>query len=103
MLVVPYYAASVTEGENGCVFIDVTESWFVYGMMRLLVTTLVHVGKNQLSVSDFTTIVALGDRARILEGAPARGLCLVRVNYGQEIEPFAADEGDLPVHACFTL
>lgn len=87
--------------EGSYVHVDVCASWFVYGMMRLLVASLVRVGLQLLSVDEFKRIVVDGDRACVPSSAPPNGLCLVGVDYGP-LQPFHGDL-TLPVHKCYEL
>jgi tRNA pseudouridine38-40 synthase len=52
-------------------------------MVRNLVGTLVEVGKGQLLPADFWDILAAKDRRKAGMTAPAHGLYLVTVNYGE--------------------
>jgi tRNA pseudouridine38-40 synthase len=54
---------------------------FLTGMVRRLVGTLVLVGAGRLSVDDFGAILAAREKAHPGASAPARGLCLTRVDY----------------------
>lgn len=74
--------------EDNLVRLQVTANWFVYGMMRLLAATLVNVGNGSLSVEEFADIVTHRRRDKVLHSAPAHGLCLVRVDYSKELDPF---------------
>lgn len=78
---------AVTESA-GLLHLDVTADWFVYGMMRLLAATLVQVGAGRLSVKRFAEIVEHGRRDHVLFSAPASGLCLMRVGYPPDVDPF---------------
>jgi tRNA pseudouridine38-40 synthase len=60
---------------------DVEGTAFLKHMVRILVGTLVGVGRRALSPDDVTRILAEGDRTRAGVTAPARGLTLVRVDY----------------------
>ena len=62
--------------------IEVQASGFLYGMMRLLVGMLVEVGAKSRSPENFTEIWATERRELVKYSAPARGLCLLRVDYG---------------------
>lgn len=66
---------------RGCIDIEVSGDGFLYNMVRILVGTLVEVGKGQRSVASVLT--ALRSRRRQLAGptAPARGLTLREVFY----------------------
>lgn len=54
---------------------------FLHSMVRTLVGTLVDVGRGYFSGSDFKKILESKDRKKAGMNAPAKGLCLVRINY----------------------
>ena len=58
-----------------------TADGFLYHMVRNLVGTLADVGRGLLSPEAFALILASKDRQRASATAPARGLCLTRVEY----------------------
>lgn len=54
---------------------------FLRGMVRAIVGTLLEVGKGEISIEDFETIIQTKDRKAAKAAAPAQGLYLVEVNY----------------------
>jgi tRNA pseudouridine38-40 synthase len=60
---------------------DVEGTAFLKNMVRILVGTLVAVGRGKLTREDLLRIQAAGDRTQAGMTAPAAGLTLVRVNY----------------------
>ena len=56
---------------------------FLRGMVRAIVGTLLWVGRGKIGIERFGQIVRSSDRAQAGPSAPARGLCLTRVEYGQ--------------------
>jgi len=54
---------------------------FLRGMVRALAGTLLEVGAGRRSVADFAGLLAGGARGEAGPTAPARGLCLLRVDY----------------------
>jgi tRNA pseudouridine38-40 synthase len=54
---------------------------FLFRMVRRIVVALVQVGRGQLSVTDFSSILASKDSQRLKGTAPACGLCFVKVTY----------------------
>lgn len=54
---------------------------FLYMMVRIIVGTLVEVGKGRLAPADAAAILASGHRRQAGPTAPPQGLCLVRVDY----------------------
>lgn len=71
------------------VYIEVQASGFLYGMMRLLVGLLVQVGRGERPIDNFTDIWVNERREMVKYAAPAQGLCLLRVGYGEF--PFPPD------------
>ncbi|MDR0537094.1 MAG: tRNA pseudouridine(38-40) synthase TruA [Tannerellaceae bacterium] len=61
---------------------------FLRNMVRAIVGTLIDVGRGKLSVEGFRRIIEAKDRAKASTSAPAHGLFLVNVDYGQgQLEP----------------
>jgi tRNA pseudouridine38-40 synthase len=56
---------------------------FLRGMVRAIVGTLLWVGRGKIDVERFGQIVRSQDRTQAGPNAPARGLCLTRVTYGE--------------------
>lgn len=54
---------------------------FLYNMVRILVGTLLQVGRGKLAAGDLPAILASRDRAKAGDTLPARGLYLNRVDY----------------------
>jgi tRNA pseudouridine38-40 synthase len=61
---------------------EVRGSGFLHHMVRNIVGTLIEVGSGRLSPDDVIPILEARDRSRAGPTATARGLCLVRVEYG---------------------
>ena len=64
---------------------------FLRQMVRNMVGTVVEVGKGKLTPEDFRRVLVGCDRRQAGMTAPARGLCLMRVNYDNE--PVSASMG----------
>ncbi len=62
---------------------DIEADGFLYNMVRAIVGTLIHVGRGRWSADDMRRILETGDRSAAGETAPAHGLCLMRVDYGE--------------------
>jgi tRNA pseudouridine38-40 synthase len=60
---------------------EITGTGFLRHMVRIIVGTLVDIGRGQLEVSDMARIIASRDRRRAGQTAPAHGLMLWKVNY----------------------
>ncbi len=63
------------------VFMQVRANRFLHNMVRIVVGTLVEVGRGKLSPHDLQDILKAKDRARAGGAVPAHGLFLVNVNY----------------------
>ena len=64
------------------VHFDISANGFLRKMVRRLVGTLLWVGQGEIGVSEFESILRGGDISRSAPPAPARGLCLMAVHYG---------------------
>jgi tRNA pseudouridine38-40 synthase len=60
---------------------DVKGSGFLKNMVRIIVGTLVSVGRGGLSPDDIPLLIESGDRTRAGSTAPPQGLCLMEVYY----------------------
>ena len=73
----------IAAGRGGDVIgIEVAGDGFLRHMVRTIVGTLVEVGRARRPAADVTAVLAARRRARAGPTAPARGLFLVRVDYG---------------------
>jgi tRNA pseudouridine38-40 synthase len=81
-------------GRDGVLVVDAEADGFLYRMARNLVGLLVEVGRRRREAEDVRPVLEARDRSAAGRTAPAQGLCLVRVNYGDE-DPFRADPADL--------
>ncbi|GAB4215490.1 MAG: tRNA pseudouridine(38-40) synthase TruA [Synechococcales cyanobacterium] len=74
------------ERQGSLIAIEVQASGFLYRMMRLLVGTLVFVGRGELTVPDFIRLwqerQLLGTRFRLT--VPPQGLCLLGIGYAED-------------------
>ncbi|KAJ8904383.1 hypothetical protein NDN08_000902 [Rhodosorus marinus] len=80
--------ATTVRRRDELIEIEITANRFVYGMMRLLVAALVDVGKGAMSVQRFREILTSNEREAIKTSAPARGLCLLHVEYPEKLTPY---------------
>lgn len=69
--------------EDGLLRYRVTGSGFLHHMVRNIVGTLAEVGRGSLRVEDMARILAARDRTAAGPTAPAQGLFLVSVEYGE--------------------
>lgn len=59
----------------------VTANGFLYNMVRAMVGTLLEIGSGRRPADDVTRLLASRDRKRAGRTAPAKGLCLMQVDY----------------------
>ncbi len=67
------------EGEK--LVFEITANRFLHNMVRIIVGTMVEVGRGKLQPADVNEMLRTGDRHRAGSVAPAHGLVLVGVNY----------------------
>ena len=73
------HSFTVTRRENE-IWFEVTGNGFLHHMVRILVGTLMEVGRNERSVDSLPLLFG-GNRADAGQTVPACGLCLMEVNY----------------------
>jgi tRNA pseudouridine38-40 synthase len=61
---------------------EIESDAFLRGMVRCIVGTLLWVGRGKMTVDHFGEVLGARDRTLAGPSAPARGLCLVAVRYG---------------------
>ncbi len=71
--------------EGGLLVYRVRGSGFLHHMVRNLVGTMLDVGRGRLKVDEIPGILAARNRAAAGPTAPARGLFLCSVEYGEEV------------------
>jgi len=81
------YRCLVKEEDNRLVRISCVGDGFLYHMVRIIVGTLMDVGKGYTLPREIPEIIASQERKRARMIAPAHGLTLVHVNYTDE-SPF---------------
>lgn len=69
--------------DDGIVRFRIEADAFLRGMVRAIVGTLLWVGRRKISVERFGEVLASRDRAQAGPSAPAAGLCLAAVEYGE--------------------
>ena len=77
--------------QDSIITIDVTGGGFLKNMVRVMVGTLVDIGKGRFTPSDIDRLLQRGDRKEAGSTAPACGLCLMRVVYPEEFTSLRAD------------
>ena len=80
--------------EPGRLRFEITADAFLRGMVRAIVGTMLWVGRGKIDVPTFHEVVLARDRARAGPNAPARGLCLIAVEYGHTRRNTLDDEAD---------
>ena len=74
------YGVSVEKsGED--IKISVCGNGFLYNMVRIIAGALVKIGKGEITESDILRALNTGDRTLLGETLPAKGLCLLSVEY----------------------
>ena len=73
------------ELRNEVVF-DFTGNGFLYNQIRIMVAFLLEIGSKQRPVDDVKRVLAAKDRTQARMTAPASGLYLVSVDYGNDRE-----------------
>ncbi len=63
------------------IYIELTGNGFLYNMVRIISGTLVDVGTGKIDPSEIKNIIESKERIKAGKTLPARGLCLVEVNY----------------------
>ena len=76
---------AVWSDEGQLLRFEIEADAFLRGMVRGIVGTLLWVGRGKLSVSGFEEVLRSKDRGQAGPSAPARGLCLIRVTYGERM------------------
>ncbi|MDD2540850.1 MAG: tRNA pseudouridine(38-40) synthase TruA [Desulfuromonadaceae bacterium] len=70
--------------EGARITIDVIGGGFLKNMVRVMVGTLVDIGKGRFAPTDIDRLLQSGDRKEAGSTAPACGLCLIQVTYPEE-------------------
>lgn len=71
-------------GLPGEITLSFTAEGFLKQMVRNLVGCLVQTAKGKLSLADVRSVLKARDREQAPETAPPQGLCLMRVDYGED-------------------
>ena len=85
-----YVNVAKNEQSNEIVF-DFICSGFLYNMVRILVATLLEIGRVKRPVNDIPRVISAKDREQVRETAPASGLFLYRVFYDNIPEKYRLD------------
>ncbi|TXK52904.1 tRNA pseudouridine(38-40) synthase TruA [Pontibacter qinzhouensis] len=76
---------AVWQQEGNELLFTIRANRFLRGMVRLVVGTLIDVGKGKRSIAEFEAAVASQNRKNASGAAPAEGLYLAKVEYPQQI------------------
>lgn len=74
-----FQAAVTQDGEM--VYFDITANSFLPHQVRNMIGSLIKVGQDKMTVTEFKAMMAAGIPGSAGPAAPAAGLCLVKVNY----------------------
>lgn len=77
------HTCTVVEIGAGLLRFEVSGSGFLYHMVRIMVGTLVDVGRDKLDPQSIPEIIASCDREQAGQTMPPEGLCLEWIHYGQ--------------------
>jgi tRNA pseudouridine38-40 synthase len=91
----PRLEAPDVPGAARLLLYEVTGDGFLRHMVRNIVGTLAEIGIGRRRVDAIQRILSSGDRRLAGPTAPARGLCLVRVGYGEQGPALATLAGHL--------
>jgi tRNA pseudouridine38-40 synthase len=69
--------------EGSILRFEIEADAFLRGMVRGIVGTLLWVGRGKMTVERFAEVMRAGERELAGPSAPAKGLCLVAVRYGE--------------------
>ncbi len=72
--------------EGGCIVFSVAADGFLYNMVRIMVGTLLEVGKGKLAPEDIPAVIDSRDRGKAGTTAPPYGLYLKEVFYEENID-----------------
>lgn len=67
--------------KGSLVYIDIEADGFLYNMVRNIVGTLIEIGRGRFSAGSLIRILSSKDRSLAGPTVPAKGLCLLKVNY----------------------
>ncbi len=74
------YSFEIKRDGEDLIFL-ITGNGFLYNMVRIIVGTLVEVGRDKLSFDELRELINGGDRSLGGRTLPAKGLCLEKVEY----------------------
>jgi tRNA pseudouridine38-40 synthase len=78
-------ASCQRQAGTALIYCDFTADAFLTGQVRRMVGTLLLVGQRRLCLDEFAEIVQRAQKTHPGAAAPPHGLCLVRVEYPEEV------------------
>ncbi|MGM0421171.1 MAG: tRNA pseudouridine(38-40) synthase TruA [Bacillota bacterium] len=75
------YKAEIKTHNENTFYIEILGSGFLYNMMRIIVGTLIEIGKNKRFIEDMDRIIRSKSRDKAGFTAPAKGLTLEKIYY----------------------
>ncbi|MBM6754220.1 tRNA pseudouridine(38-40) synthase TruA [Lactobacillus alvi] len=81
-----YEAKVWREESSGEICFDFVGNGFLYNQVRIMVALLLEIGNGQRPIADVKRVIAAKDRQEARMTAPAEGLYLVSVDYGESQE-----------------
>lgn len=75
------HKASFYKNSDEIIEFNIQANGFLKGMVRLIVGTIVNVGKGKLTETEFKHIICKGQKHKYIKSAPPHGLYLVKVDY----------------------
>lgn len=81
-----YSLEIIEDGFDGRIRVRVCGNGFLYNMVRIIVGTLLEVGKGATAPEELPKIIASCDRGLAGATAPAKGLCLIQICYNEQNE-----------------
>jgi tRNA pseudouridine38-40 synthase len=78
------YEANWQDLGNGILEFNITANRFLRNMVRAIVGTLIEVGLQKISISEFEKIIESQERSKAGKSVPAEALCLKKIEYPKE-------------------
>ncbi|MGB2691688.1 MAG: tRNA pseudouridine(38-40) synthase TruA [Thermodesulfobacteriota bacterium] len=72
---------SLEQKDNNIILFSIESTGFLKRMVRLIIGTLVQVGKEKITPLDFSNILESGEKTKFVYAAPPQGLYLKEVKY----------------------
>lgn len=82
------YSLTLNKDEEGLITMRISGSGFLYNMVRIIVGTLIRVGRGFYEPEQVREILEAKNRKAAGVTAPPQGLMLMQIDYGEEREEF---------------